>query len=161
MVTRLLSRFLFVLALGLVGCGGHVPNPVTSSSGVNLGGQAVTVDMWASDNCVQPGNVVTLRATVTNKTSKTQVFELKDRPVFDLVVETGGRTTRWSDGKALTSDLTRLELQPGQSKTIEMDWKALCCDNLVAGADFFYDARFPLSPSVLVNVRNCPSGLGP
>ncbi len=109
--------------------------------------------MWASDNCVQPGDIVVLRATVENRTFKTQIFESKDRPVFDLAVETGGVTSHWSDGKTLAPDLTRLELQPGQSKAIEMDWKASCCDIIGAGAIFYFDTEGPpLAPGVLINV---------
>lgn len=153
---------MFVLALGLVGCGGHVPNPVTSSSGVNLGGQGVAVDIWASDQCVQRGDTVALRATVTNKTSKTQIFELKDRPVLDLAVKAGGVTSQWSDGKTLTSDLTRLELLPGQSKTIGMDWRASYSGTVGARAIFYFDAEGPpLAPGVLISVGSCPGVLGP
>ncbi len=142
---------MLTIALGLVGCGFHIPNPVASSSGVNLGGQAVTVDMWANDNLVQPGETVKLRATVTNKTTKIFSVDLKDQPVLDIVTKSGGQVIRWSDGKALTSDLTHLELKPGESKAIEMDYVAKCCDVILAYADFRYGGG-GVSPSVTVVV---------
>jgi len=42
--------------------------------------------------------------------------------VFDLIITDYNGEHRWSDGKDLTPELTLLELQPGQSKTIEMNW---------------------------------------
>ncbi len=151
---------MLTIALGLVGCGFHIPNPVASSSGVNLGGQAVVVDMWASDNLVQPGETVKFRATVTNKTAKTFSVDLKDLPVLDIVIYVQSKTTRWSDGKALTSDLTHLELKPGESKAIEMDYVAKCCDVILAYADFRYGGG-GLVPGVTVFVKYAPGGALP
>jgi len=97
-----------------------------------------------------------LRATVTNKTSKTQTFETTDVPVLDLLVAYGKGAQRWSDGKPLTPDLTHLELQPGQSKTIEMDWIAQPTVGVVV-ATFFYSDRpsFKQEASVTIGVP-CP-----
>ena len=142
---------MFVLALGLVGCGFHVPHPETTSSVVGIGGGPIVVDMWANDNLVQPGETVKFRATVTNKTSEIFLIDLKDQPVLDIVTKSGGQVIRWSDGKALTSDLTHLELKPGESKTIEMDYVAKCCDVILAYADFRYGGG-GVSPSVTVVV---------
>ena len=82
------------------------------------------VTMWASDGCPDTGAMVTLRATLTNDSSQTQVVNLNDQPVLDIIIGNPDRSTvRWSTGKALTPDLTRLELKPTESKTIEMQWK--------------------------------------
>ncbi len=152
---------MLILALGLVGCGIHIPNPVTTSSVVGIGGGPVVVDVWASDNLVQPGETVKLRATVTNKPTQTFLVDLKDQPVLDIVAKSQNRVTRWSDGKVLTSDLTRLELQPGESKTIEMDYVARsCCDAILAYADFRYGGG-GVAPSVIVSVKYAPGGVLP
>jgi Intracellular proteinase inhibitor len=113
--------FLFlVVAVLLVGC--RAPRPTSSSSVI----EGIVVDVWASSDCVQAGETVKLRATATNRGVRAFSVELTNRPVFDLVVKTAGKTVRWSDGKPLTPELTRLELKPGASKTIQMDWKAQC-----------------------------------
>lgn len=142
---------LLVLAISLLGCQ-HVPKPAISTSTLNLGGEGVVTEIWVSDACPQTGEIITARATVTNETSKTQVFDSKDHPVLDLAVGRVGEGAfpRWSDGKALTPDLTHLELQPGQSKTIQMD--LTISDNAAlyrAGATFNYDAKgFPIVAGV-------------
>jgi hypothetical protein len=122
-------------------------------------GGTLLVETWASDDCVQPGNIVHLRVTITNKGAKTQVIELDDKAVLDIVIGNPDTGRRWSDGKPLTSDLTRLELGPGASKSIEMDWVV---DKDIVGpvginAQFIYSERLGgVTPSVLVNVERCP-----
>jgi len=81
-----------------------------------------TVEVWSSTNCALSGETVTVRATVTNVGSQTQLIDLKDQVVFDLVVADQNGEHRWSAGKPLTADLTRLELVPKQSKMLEMQW---------------------------------------
>ncbi len=154
---------LFTLTLWLTSC---LYGPVSSSTVAD----DVEVQMWASGNCVQPGDTVKLRATATNRGNMTWTVETKDSSVLDIVLEydtSAGRTTiRWSDGKPLT-DLTHLELEPGESKTIEMD--ILIPRNnppafIAVNASFISSAafsRYPASPGVSINVWNCPSALGP
>jgi hypothetical protein len=136
---------LLVVAISLLGCQ-HVPKPVTRSGGLVIGTGAVRVDVWVSDACPQDGETVTARATVTNGTIEPHVYDSKDQSVLDLIVTTGGTggvTTRWSDGKALTPDLTHLELQPGQSKTIEMDLRVPDSGALYdATATLYYSNKF-------------------
>jgi hypothetical protein len=51
------------------------------------------------------------------------IIDAKTRPVLDLVVGgVKGKGFVWSDGKALNPDITRLELKPGQEKTIDVTW---------------------------------------
>jgi Intracellular proteinase inhibitor len=147
-----------LVAILLVGCRAPKPIKSTSSAG-NIG-----VELWASSDCVQPGETVKLRATATDEGAQAFSVELTDRPVFDLVVKTAGKTVHWSDGKPLTPELTRLELKPGASKTIQMDWKVQCCDNLQVTAPFIYSQKFaddPTSPYILVQVQYCAGPLGP
>lgn len=121
--------------------------------------------------CASPGDTLTVHATITNNDPHTQVVDLTDQPVLDLVIgyssgtTTGNRSIRWSDSKPLTPDLTRLELKPGQSKSIEM--KVVVppdVANIGVSARFIDDPRMinnPLSPSFLVDVANCPGPFGP
>ncbi len=83
------------------------------------------IETWASTDCAKPGETVTVRATVINDDTRTQIVQLEDRPVFDMevrVIDKEIKTYRWSQDKPLSSDLTLLDLGPGQSKTIEMQW---------------------------------------
>jgi Intracellular proteinase inhibitor len=99
-------------------------NPATKSGGVRVGNGEVALDLWVSDPCPQDDETITLRATVTNKTNQTQVLQSGGQPVLNLAIGGPERTqTQWSDGKMLTPDLTHLELQPGQSKSIDMNYK--------------------------------------
>lgn len=128
--------------------------------------QPLFVEMWASSNCTQPGDKITMRATVTNKGTGTQIIELGDQPALDIWLSSGTiLLARWSDGKPLTSDLTRLELKPGEPKTIEMDWSVGQPTSetvLSAQARFIYSTRVPpLRPTVQINVGNCPGPFGP
>lgn len=154
---RYIFFFLLVL-LAITGCRTPKPTSDTRPAG-NIG-----VQLWASSDCVQPGETVNLRATATNHGSQVFAIELTDRSVFDLVVKTSGKTTRWSDGKQLTPDLTRLELKPGESKTIEIDWNVQCCDSLLVNAPFIDNAKFadyPSTPSITVFVQHCSGPFGP
>ncbi len=80
-------------------------------------------------------------------------------------VRNQGPIVRWSDGKLLTPDLTRLELKPGESKAIEMDWVVKQPSSgyvFYADANFVYSTRVPaLAPSVTISVGICPGPLGP
>jgi hypothetical protein len=123
----------------------YLQQPATGLGGAIIGNGLVAIDVWVSDRCPENGEIVTVRATATNKTIQPQVLELKDQPVFDLGVGIWGTSpTRWSDGKALTPDLTRLELQPGQGKTIQMDWRvADSTTEYYATATLDYSSAFP------------------
>ncbi len=158
---RLLVMFtLSVLSVTLLGC---LSKPIKLTS---VRGDFV-VEIWASSDCVQPGDTIKLRATVTNKGTADQVVELSDQPVLDIVIRNQGPSIRWSDGKSLTPDLTRLELKPGESKSIEMEWKAKTPS---PGYVFYVDARFiddarfandPVRPGITVSVSVCPGPFGP
>ncbi|MBI4786324.1 MAG: hypothetical protein HY782_04680 [Chloroflexi bacterium] len=151
---------LLILVMSLLGCS-RPSQPISSTGGIDY----TTVEMWASSDCVQPGEHVQLRATVTNKGSQTQVVDLKDQPVLDIVFGNPGNPfRRWSNGRPLAPELTQLELKPGEFKTIEMDWVP---DASIQGPihiwALFLDRRgaFPTSPSVTVGVKYCPGPLSP
>ena len=153
---------LLVLTASMLGCT-RPSKPVSRTSGVNIGG-AITLEMWASSDCVQPEERVLLRATVTNETSRQFVVELKDQPVLDIWIGPDSAPLRWSDGKPLTADLTRLELKPGESKIIEMNWMPdpSIQGPILVSARFVYSSQFsPLVPGFNVNVKYCPGPLGP
>lgn len=136
------------------------------------GGHPFLVTVWASVKCVQPGDTLIARATVVNNDSITQVVELTDRPVFDLLMgyrtsEGGSTILRWSDGKALTPDLTRMELKPGESKSLELRWVVIDPppSSLSVAATFVDDLKFidhPLSPYIAIyGPSACPGPFGP
>jgi len=66
--------------------------------------------------------------TVTNTTDRTEVIQLEEKqePVMDIQILFGPggdiTTLYWSDGHEITPEMRRLELAPGESKTIEMTW---------------------------------------
>jgi hypothetical protein len=124
-----LTVFCLLALAVLIGCS----RPVRGSHGIGgIQGTQVQIAIVASDNCAKQGKTVKLVATVTNLGDSVLTIQLENKPVLDIQVryETlNGSTTvegkqRWSDGKALTPELVYLQLQPGESKTIEMDWIA-------------------------------------
>ena len=129
-----------------------------SAVGGNIG-----VDLWANSNCVKPGDIIKLRATATNLGNSVWTVTLKDEPVFDILIG----SSRWSDGKPLTIDVTHVELKPRESKTIEMDWmvpKNVNQGQLGAEACFIYSPTSPGGPArafVSINVFGSCPGLGP
>ncbi len=151
---------LSVLSVILLGC---LSKPVSSSRVA----EGIVVEIWASNSCTQPGDVIKLRATVTNNGTTPHIVELRDQPVFDITVGNQGSVVHWSDGKPLTSDLTRLELKPGESKSIEMNWIVKTPSTgtvFSANATFIYSPRAPggpVSPGILINVSICPGPFGP
>jgi len=100
---------------------------------------------------------VTVRAKVTNQSSEPFHEELKDQPVLDLFVG----EARWSEGKPLTPDLTQLDLKPGESKSIEMQY-VVKGGGTAAYARLIPDAQsieHPFSAYMVLNY--CPNFIGP
>ncbi len=112
------------------------------------------VDLWANTRCPKAGDTVIARAMVQNKDQYAEVIELKDRPVFDVSIafnQQGGSLVKsWSDGKPLTPELTRIELKPGESRTIEVQAVVSAgVRNTGVAASFITGARFvdhPIKP---------------
>ncbi len=154
--------FLSFLAILLTGC--RVPQPTSDSRVVNIGG-ALVVEVWASTDLAQLGQTVKLRATARNETTHPFSVELNEHPVLDLVISDGVATSRWSEGKPLTTELTQLELKPGESKVIELDFTVTrCCNSVGAVAEFIYSSKFdddPLKPRVTIFVGSYPYGAFP
>lgn len=121
--------------------------------------------MSASNYCERHGDTVHLRARVSNESPSQRTFELHDKPGLEIVVAFGDYVTRWSDGKKLSPDLTRLELKPGEAKTIEMDWIATgTASSGYAVAVFIYNDRPGQQQSASVPlyiVPACPGPFGP
>jgi len=125
-------RFLFLLALLLGGC---LPSgPQIQTNGVH-GAFNYTVQLWSNTACPQINQTITLRAKVTNDGAQPEIADAKGQPVFDIVVQGQSETVRWSDGKPLTLELTRLELKPGEFKSIQMQFP-------YKGGDYAVTARF-------------------
>ncbi len=146
---------ILILITSLAGC---VQREVTGRAVVDN----LALDLWASDRCPNYGEPVTIRATVTNHGSNVYTVELKDQPVLDIYLSyrtTGETLIRWSDGKTLTPDLIRMELKPGESKSIEM--RRVTPSGIgFAGvsAGFYYDERSlnnPLGVNLSLTPANC------
>ncbi len=149
----------FVLPFLLYGCSLRATSVKDARGGL-------VVELWTSDECPTPGEAVTLRATATNKGPDTLIVELKDQPVFDLIIGNPDTSRlRWSAGKTLTSNLTRLELKPGESKSIQMQWKVDASESgVVVSAQLIDDPRspsYPIRPLMVLHVNSCSGPFGP
>lgn len=148
-------RFILVasiLTLVLIGCR---PRSVTDTA---TAGDFV-ISLWVSTYCAQRGETMTARATITNRSAETQIVESQDQPVFDLIFGDEKGEHRWSDSKPLTSDLTRIGLEPNESKNIEVQWTATYSAYVTARFINPHDSRSPFKLSVYVHVDNCPGAL--
>lgn len=112
-----------VLANLLTGCflfdGGE---PKTASNRYdNLG-----LRLWISRDRPRVGQAVDIQFTVINRGPGDLVIELPEPSVMDIKIGTGSGSLRrwiyWSDGREITPEMRRLELAPGESKTVEMTW---------------------------------------
>ncbi len=150
---------LLALPFLLLGC---LSKPVNSIGSID----DFAVEIWSSNTCVQPGETIKLRATVTNRGAKTEIIESKKQPILDIMIRNQGPEAHWSDGKVPITDAARLELKPNESLSIEMDWTV---KSPSSGSVFYVDARFAylakfsessMPPSILINVGICPGPLG-
>jgi len=83
--------------------------------------------LWVSTSLPRVGQPVEIKFTVENTHDQIKIIQLeeKQQPVMDILIGFGAvdRTNLyWSDGRELTPEMRRLELAPGESKTIEMTW---------------------------------------
>ncbi len=73
-----------------------------SASATGVDGNLV-VTIWISGTCVQSGDTVYLRATVSNHGSITETVDAKDKPVIDIFIfrpgSPGSYAVHWSDSK--------------------------------------------------------------
>lgn len=106
--------------------------PVSGSTGADIKGTFIQLDIRASSSCLGPGETVKLDATAENRGKKPLTLRLENHSVLDISVDYEIEADenrvkveeRWSKDKALTEDLTQLDLKPGESKRIQMDWIA-------------------------------------
>lgn len=158
---RILGLFLIGTAItSLLSCsvGG-----VSATSGIGATGGEILVEIRANSNCLRRGEALALQARVTNNSREVVVSQTKDKPVLDILV-VDDPPHRWSDGKPLTSEATRFELKPGESRTIEWNWNGNPTrQSVFAYAEFTYGEFQPIvvKPSILINYGTCPSFMGP
>ncbi len=140
-----------ILAIQLVGCRSQ---PISESTGPD----PFFVEIWASDGCPKVGETVILRATVKNVGTETQIVDLQDQPVLDIVAGAQSAGQRWSAGKSLTPELTQLELKPGESKSIVMPWNPQQGQVPIVSARFIESlqmADYPSMPSLTLGGAEC------
>jgi len=120
------TLFLALLLSSLaVGCGRPHPESHRAQRG------DLVLEVWVDRHWVNVGGTVNIRFTVENHGEETQVFELKDQSVMDISVRIPARVqgendivTYWSDTGSITPEQKHLELGPGESKSITMEWAA-------------------------------------
>lgn len=109
---------LLLVQLFLTACVGW-PSPQSNATGLG----DLTLGLWASHQSLNVNQPITIRFTVKNDGKQTIVYDRKDKPVVDILVgHRDNPAMRWSSEKPLTSELTRLELKPGESRILEMIW---------------------------------------
>ncbi len=70
------------------------------------------------------GEPVYITFTVTNVSDQSLTWDSGDRAAMDICV----RDECWSDEQELTPDLTRVTLEPGESRTLEWVWPTVNTD---------------------------------
>jgi len=159
-------RYQYILALGvlvvLCACTVHPPPTPDSLVGRATSGDFI-VEIWASKLCTFSDDPVIVRGTITNVGIQTRTIDLGDKIVFDLIIADPTGEYRWSDGKPLAPELTRLELGPQETKTLEMQWKVPQngSPGFLATAQFIDHPKYTDSPvkvSVRVHGPDCPFG---
>jgi hypothetical protein len=152
---------LFSILISLSACVAHRTSTPSPAGGREARGDLVVV-VWASQVCASYGDTVTVRGTVTNVGSQEHTIELKGQVVFDLRITDESGEHRWSEGKPLTSDLTRLELKPQESKILEMQWKVpYGGSGIIVTAQLIddpNDLRGPVRATTRVYAPYCPGG---
>jgi len=83
--------------------------------------------LWVSRSLPSVGQPVQIKYTVKNPTDRTEIIQLEEKqgPVMNICIGFGAADMTiecWSDGREITPEMRRLELAPGESKTIEMTW---------------------------------------
>lgn len=122
---RIVPLFCLVISLVLLaGCeGGFAPSlDFESYAGSNL-----ALNIHADQKEGTMGKPVHIRFKVTNtgrvKTGEPEIIELENKPVMDIrVMYAGTDYALWSAQQPANSNLNRLELASGESRTIEFTW---------------------------------------
>jgi len=113
-----------IIAALLTSCGLLWGRPKSNATTDGIFG----LTLWVSRGRTSVGQPVQIRYTVKNTTDRTEVIQLEEKqePVMDIAIHLGPSgdwtTLYWSDGREITPEMRRLELAPGESKTIEMTW---------------------------------------
>ncbi len=124
---------LLIAAPSLVSCDLLFSSPVREVRGDGN----FRLELWVSQERASVGDSIDIVFTVKNIGDETEIIEIDDEPVMDIIVRQGFNYERevcWSDGREITPEMRRLELAPGESKTIEMTWVPIgSSDAQVAG----------------------------
>ena len=118
--------FTVIVSFLMVLSGCFAPNGVSGVPG-NWGDLQIDISSNRNTCIPNPGEMLKFRATVTNRGGQSYTIHLQEKPVLDIEVDYSvsneeRKTIRWSDGKPLTPEMMTLELAPGESKSIAMDW---------------------------------------
>ncbi len=125
-----LCSLLLILVLATlsspIGCGTLGSRPKSALKGYS----DLTLELWVSDEAPSTGEPLKLRFRVANH-GEVDVRQVEDnRPVMDILVHYREGASDyydvfWSDEQEITPEMKRLELAPGESKTIEWTWIAV------------------------------------
>lgn len=128
----------------------------------------IIVEVWSSAQCATVQQVVTLKATVRNQGDVPFEVEVPGQSVLDLEIRypemPSNQTIRWSDGKDITAGLTHLELGPGESKSIELQFTAPSTSGFGVSAKVYDSVRSledPITAFMIIPVGGCPGFIGP
>jgi len=112
------------MAALVTACGPLWSRPVSET----WGSGNLKLTLFVSKSLPNVGEPVKIRYTVKNPTDQIEVIQLEEKqePIMDIRIHFGAgshwTTLYWSDGQEITPEMRRLELAPGESKTIEMTW---------------------------------------
>lgn len=124
------SALLVIIAALVASCGLLWGGPVSEIRGSGN----LDLILWVSRSLPSIGQPVKVRFTVENTGNQIEVIQLEEKPVMDIQIHiaAGGDITKlyWSDGREITPERRRLELAPGESKTIEMTWVVKACGSV-------------------------------
>lgn len=131
---------LLLLLLAGVGCSYGVKNSVRYNK--------IEMTLSADRDRLKPNDPVTFTLTLENTGTGVEVFESTDTPVFDLRFSTNSKTLALWSAENPELVLHRLELKPGEIKTIQTTWSLKPEDGFsgtpVGASAVLYDKSRPI-----------------
>jgi len=84
----------------------------------------IGLDLSSDKYYVDSGETVRIRFTAINDNDETEVIEPKEGPILDILItyHYDRIDEWWSEGREIPPEMKRIELDPGESITLEMLW---------------------------------------